>query len=276
MIRFENVSKSYDKGVTFAVKNFSLEVKHHSTTVLLGTSGCGKTSLLRMVNAMVRPTSGKVWVRGKNVAESDPVKLRRSIGYVIQDGGLFPHRNVLENIATVPLLEGVSRAKARRRALELLELVGLESDYAGRFPAQLSGGQRQRVGVARALANKTDILLMDEPFGALDPIVRTQLQEQVAWLRDQVGTTILLVTHDVDEAFKLGDQIVVLETGAKIAQVGDARTLLHQSANQFVSDFIGRSQAARRLQVDEAGLVTDLLGVPVGKLAASSQTKARP
>lgn len=244
--------------------------------MLLGTSGCGKTSLLRMVNAMVRPTSGKVWVRGKNVAESDPVKLRRSIGYVIQDGGLFPHRNVLENIATVPLLEGVSRAKARRRALELLELVGLESDYASRFPAQLSGGQRQRVGVARALANKTDILLMDEPFGALDPIVRTQLQEQVAWLRDQVGTTILLVTHDVDEAFKLGDQIVVLETGAKIAQAGDARTLLHQSANQFVSDFIGRSQAARRLQVDEAGLVTDLLGVPVGKLAASSQTKARP
>ena len=178
MITFDHVSKTYSPD-TKAVEDFSLTIAPHTTTVFLGTSGCGKTTLMRMVNRMVTPSSGTVTVRGRDVAHEDPVALRRSIGYVLQDGGLFPHRTIVDNIATVPVLEGVSKASARADALKLMELVGLDPSMAKRYPAQLSGGQRQRVGVARALANRADILLMDEPFGALDPLVRADLQRQL-------------------------------------------------------------------------------------------------
>ena len=289
MIRFDHVSKTYPGG-TRAVEDFSLTIERGSTTVFLGTSGCGKTTLMRMVNAMVTPTSGRVFVRDQDVAGADPVRLRRSIGYVLQEGGLFPHRSIADNIATVPRLEGVSKAESRERALELLTLVGLEREMADRYPSQLSGGQRQRVGVARALANRADILLMDEPFGALDPIVRADLQRELKEIRRALGTTILFVTHDVDEAFTLGDQVAVLSTGGRIEQVGTPAELLSSPASPFVADFVGASRAARPVRVaGTGGLVLDEDGTPVGTLArdgdeasaalgvsAASRASARP
>lgn len=266
MIRFDHVSKTYPGGTT-AVKDFSLTVEQGSTTVFLGTSGCGKTTLMRMVNAMVTPTSGTVYVRGADVASEDPVRLRRSIGYVLQEGGLFPHRTIADNIATVPRLEGASKQESRERVLELLELIGLDRELAGRYPAQLSGGQRQRVGVARALANRADILLMDEPFGALDPIVRADLQRELKEIQRMLGTTILFVTHDVDEAFTLGDQVAVLSTGGNIEQVGTPAELLSSPASPFVAEFVGASRAARPVRVSGPdGLVVDDAGTPVGTL----------
>ena len=267
MIHFDHVSKTYPGG-TRAVEDFSLTVERGSTTVFLGTSGCGKTTLMRMVNAMVTPTSGAVLVRGHDVAGEDPVRLRRSIGYVLQEGGLFPHRTIVDNVATVPRLEGASQREARERALELLELVGLGTGAAGRYPCELSGGQRQRVGVARALANRADILLMDEPFGALDPLVRQDLQRELKEIQRALGTTILFVTHDVDEAFTLGDQVAVLSTGGRIEQAGSPSELLTSPASAFVADFVGASRAARPVRVvGTDGLVVDEAGTPVGTLA---------
>ncbi|SPT56287.1 ABC transporter ATP-binding protein [Schaalia odontolytica] len=269
MIRFDHVSKTYPGGTT-AVKDFSLTVEQGSTTVFLGTSGCGKTTLMRMVNAMVTPTSGTVYVRGADVASEDPVRLRRSIGYVLQEGGLFPHRSLADNIATIPRLEGATKQASRERALELLELVGLDLEMADRYPAQLSGGQRQRVGVARALANRADILLMDEPFGALDPIVRADLQRELKEIQRMLGTTILFVTHDVDEAFTLGDQVAVLSTGGNIEQVGTPAELLSSPASSFVAEFVGASRAARPVRVSGPdGLVVDDAGTPVGTLTTN-------
>ena len=266
MIRFDHVSKTYPGG-TRAVEDFSLTVEQGSTTVFLGTSGCGKTTLMRMVNAMVTPTSGRVFVRGQDVASEDPVRLRRSIGYVLQEGGLFPHRSIADNIATVPRLEGATKQASRERALELLTLVGLDREMADRYPAQLSGGQRQRVGVARALANRADILLMDEPFGALDPIVRAELQRELKEIQRALGTTILFVTHDVDEAFTLGDQVAVLSTGGHIEQVGMPTELLSSPASPFVAEFVGASRAARPVRLAGlGGLVVDDAGTPVGTL----------
>lgn len=271
MIRFEHVSHTFPDG-TSALEDVSLEVRAHTTTVLLGSSGSGKTTLMRMVNRMISPSSGRVLVRGEDVAAMDPVKLRRSIGYVLQDAGLFPHRNVADNIATVPRLEGASRRAAKARALELMELVGLEPSLARRYPSQLSGGQRQRVGVARALANKADILLMDEPFGALDPLVRADLQAEIRRLRDSTGTTILFVTHDLDEAFILGDTIAVLAKGGRLAQVGTGPELVANPADDFVASFVS-SQASRPLNsiATPAGqLVTDPEGRPLGLLARAN------
>ena len=266
MIRFDHVSKTYPGG-TRAVEDFSLTVEQGSTTVFLGTSGCGKTTLMRMVNAMVTPTSGTVFVRGQDVTGEDPVRLRRSIGYVLQEGGLFPHRTIADNIATIPRLEGATKQASRERALELLTLVGLDREMADRYPAQLSGGQRQRVGVARALANRADILLMDEPFGALDPIVRAELQRELKEIQRALGTTILFVTHDVDEAFTLGDQVAVLSTGGHIEQVGTPTELLSSPASPFVAEFVGASRAARPVRVaGPGGLVVDDAGTPVGTL----------
>ena len=266
MIRFDHVSKTYPGG-TRAVEDFSLTVEQGSTTVFLGTSGCGKTTLMRMVNAMVTPTSGRVFVRDQDVASEDPVRLRRSIGYVLQEGGLFPHRSIADNIATVPRLEGATKQASRERALELLTLVGLDREMADRYPAQLSGGQRQRVGVARALANRADILLMDEPFGALDPIVRAELQRELKEIQRALGTTILFVTHDVDEAFTLGDQVAILSTGGHIEQVGMPTELLSSPASPFVAEFVGASRAARPVRVaGPGGLVVDDAGTPVGTL----------
>ena len=275
MIRFDHVSKTYPGG-TRAVDDFSLTVEQGSTTVFLGTSGCGKTTLMRTVNAMVTPTSGTVFVRNQDVSGEDPVRLRRSIGYVLQEGGLFPHRSIADNIATVPRLEGATKQASRERALELLTLVGLDREMADRYPAQLSGGQRQRVGVARALANRADILLMDEPFGTLDPIVRSELQCELKEIQRALGTTILFVTHDVDEAFTLGDQVAVLSTGGHIEQVGTPAELLSSPASPFVAEFVGASRAARPVRVaGPGGLVVDEAGTPVGTLT-SDEAGERP
>ena len=277
MIRFENVQKIYPEG-TVGVGGITLDVAERSTTVLLGSSGSGKTTLMRMVNKMVTPTSGAVLLAGEDVAVQPTVALRRSIGYVLQDGGLFPHRRVVDNIATVPILDGIPRLKARERALELMDMVGLDYDLAGRFPSQLSGGQRQRVGVARALANDPKVLLMDEPFGALDPLVRADLQRELRDLQRRLGTTILFVTHDVDEAFLLGDQVAVLRTGGVLAQVGTPEELLSKPADEFVADFVGADAGRRQLRTIERNgsrLVIDAEGRPLGSLRAGDDGGSR-
>ncbi|GAB2537117.1 ABC transporter ATP-binding protein [Brachybacterium huguangmaarense] len=268
MIRFENVGKVYRGGST-AVTDFSCTIESHTCTVLVGTSGSGKTTLLRMVNRMVDPTSGRVMIDDEDVASVDPVQLRRRIGYVMQSSGLLPHRTVVDNVATVPVLTGTPRREARAHALDLMEMVGLQRDLAERYPAQLSGGQQQRVGVARALASDPNILLMDEPFGAVDPIVRADLQEELSRLQTELGKTILFVTHDIDEAFRLGDQVVVLRPGGVIAQAGEPAEILAHPADEFVRTFVGADRGARTLHVrdiDGARIVVDEAGAAVGVL----------
>ncbi|PIF04490.1 MAG: ABC transporter ATP-binding protein [Propionibacterium sp.] len=248
MIRFDSVSKIYPDG-TKAVDDFSFEISSHQLVVLLGSSGCGKTTLMRMVNRMVDPTSGTVYIDDEPVNSLEPVALRRRIGYVMQSGGLLPHRKVVDNVATVPLLSGADAKQARVRAMELLETVGLDADtVALRYPSQLSGGQRQRVGVARALAAEPNVLLMDEPFGAVDPVVRAELQTELLRLQSELSKTILFVTHDVDEAFTLGQRVLILQQGAQIVQAGTPDEILLNPANDFVAEFIGG--ARRRLTTE--------------------------
>lgn len=251
MIEFRNVSKNFPDG-TAAVTNFSLVIPSRKTTVLVGSSGCGKTTLLRMINRMVDPSSGSVEIDGVDVATLPPVKLRRSIGYVMQNSGLLPHRKVIDNVATVPILEGVPKSEAHAQALALLDTVGLDRSLAHRYPSQLSGGQQQRVGVARGLAVNPNILLMDEPFGAVDPIVRSDLQQELIRLQEELDKTVVFVTHDLDEAFLLGDQVVILQTGAHIEQQGTPSEILANPANEFVENFIGAGRGKRRLLVDSS------------------------
>ena len=268
MIEFESVAKTY-RGGAVAVADFSLTIPSHRTVVLVGSSGSGKTTLLRMVNRMVDPTSGHVLIDDEDVRDANPVRLRRSIGYVLQTGGLLPHRTVADNVATVRVLNGESRRKARAGAAELLERVGLDPSLGSRYPAQLSGGQQQRVGVARALATDPNILLMDEPFGAVDPIVRRELQDELLRLQAELGKTILFVTHDIEEAFRLGDEVVVLKVGGRIAQRGTPERILAEPADEFVRDFIGSDRADVQLEVRSVGgrnVVVDPDGRPVGVL----------
>lgn len=268
MIEFRSVGKRYPDG-TRAVDDFSLVIPSHRIVVLVGSSGSGKTTLLRMVNRMVDPTSGSVLIDDDNIAAADPVRLRRSIGYVMQSGGLLPHRTVRENVATVPLLNGIPRRQALDDAVHLLERVGLSSKISGRYPAQLSGGQQQRVGVARALAADPNILLMDEPFGAVDPIVRRELQDELLRLHDELRKTIVFVTHDIDEAFRLGHEVVVLREGGRIAQSGPPSELLAAPANDFVRDFVGADRAERTLTertIEGRRIAIDAGGRPVGVL----------
>ncbi|AMB58696.1 ABC transporter ATP-binding protein [Microterricola viridarii] len=268
MIEFRSVGKTFEDG-TVAVRDFSLVLPSHSTTVLLGSSGSGKTTLLRMINRMVDPTSGKVLIDGADVAEQKPVALRRRIGYVMQNSGLLPHRTVIDNVATVPVLSGVSKREAKGRALELLDTVGLDRSLASRYPSQLSGGQQQRVGVARGLAADPNILLMDEPFGAVDPLVRAELQQELLRLQAELGKTVVFVTHDVDEAFLLGDQIVLLREGGEIAQQGTPAEILASPADDFVAGFIGADRGNRLLRVHEIDgirVVVDAHGRPAGVL----------
>ncbi|MFL6144486.1 MAG: ATP-binding cassette domain-containing protein [Labedaea sp.] len=246
MIEFRAVTKRYPDG-TVAVNELDLTIEDGALTVLVGPSGCGKTTSLRMINRMIDPTSGEILLDGKNVRESRPAQLRRGIGYVIQHAGLFPHRTVLDNVATVPLLNGTTRRAARARAAELLELVGLPSTFAKRYPAQLSGGQQQRVGVARALAADPPVLLMDEPFSAVDPIVRDDLQQQLLRLQSELDKTIVFVTHDIDEAIKLGDKVAVLRVGGVLAQYDTPAALLAKPADEFVAAFVGRDRGYRAL-----------------------------
>ena len=250
MIEFRSVRKTYPDG-TNAVDDFSLVIPSRTTTVFVGSSGCGKTTLLRMINRMVDPSSGAVEIDGEDVASVDTVQLRRRIGYVMQSAGLLPHRRVADNIATVPLLTGVSKAEARGRALELMDTVGLDRSLADRYPSQLSGGQQQRVGVARGLAVDPNILLMDEPFGAVDPLVRNDLQDELIRLQRELGKTVVFVTHDIDEAFKLGDQVVILKKGGEIAQLGTPAEILSAPADDFVANFIGAGRGRRALRVEQ-------------------------
>ncbi len=249
MIEFRSVSKRYADG-TIAVNDFNLVIPSRKTTVLVGSSGCGKTTLLRMINRMVDPTSGTIEIDSDDISTLNPVKLRRRIGYVMQNSGLLPHRKVIDNVATVPLLEGVNKQAAHAQAMTLLDTVGLDRSLADRYPSQLSGGQQQRVGVARGLAMDPNILLMDEPFGAVDPIVRSDLQQEMIRLKKELAKTVVFVTHDIDEAFLLGDQVVILEVGAKIAQKGSPAEILANPASDFVADFIGTGRGKRRLSVD--------------------------
>ena len=247
MIRLHAVSCSFDEGRTRVVRDVSLAIARRETVVLLGSSGCGKTTTLRTINRLVRPTAGRVEVDGRDVAEQDPLALRRSIGYVFQDIGLFPHRTAAENVETVPRLLGWSRARRRARTAELLELVGLDpAVHARRRPHELSGGQQQRVGIARALAADPPVLLMDEPFGALDAVTRDQLQEELIRLRRLRPRTIVFVTHDLFEALRLGDRIAVMDEG-RLLQVGTPRELLDEPATPFVSGLFDRADRAAAL-----------------------------
>jgi osmoprotectant transport system ATP-binding protein len=246
VIEFRGVTKRFPDG-TVAVDHLDLAVEAGGITVLVGPSGCGKTTSLRMVNRMIEPTEGTITVDGRDVMSVDAAELRRGIGYVIQQAGLFPHRTILDNIATVPMLLGWSKGRARTRAAELMELVGLAPQLARRYPSQLSGGQQQRVGVARALAADPPILLMDEPFSAVDPVVRENLQDELLRLQGELGKTILFVTHDIDEAVKLGDKVAVLRIGGVLAQYDEPGQLLAHPVDDFVDNFVGRDRGYRGL-----------------------------
>ena len=271
MIEFREVSKQFPDG-TLAVDRFSLTIPSRRFVVFVGSSGCGKTTILRMINRMVDPTAGQILIDGDDIADRDAVKLRRSIGYVMQQSGLLPHRKIVENVATVPLLTGVPKKKAYADALELMATVGLDPALANRYPAQLSGGQQQRVGVARALAVDPNILLMDEPFGAVDPLVRAELQTEITRLQRDLDKTVVFVTHDIDEAFLLGDHVVIFEKGGIIAQQGTPDEILARPASDFVAEFIGADRGKRRLSVSDqparAGelLLIDQYGHPAGLL----------
>jgi osmoprotectant transport system ATP-binding protein len=246
MITFDRVTKAYADG-TVAVDRLSLDVPEGQVVVLVGPSGCGKTTTMRMINRMIEPTSGTVTVGGDDVMGIDPPTLRRRIGYVIQQIGLFPHRTAAQNIATVPLLLGWDGRRTAARVDELIGLVGLDPEMADRYPHQLSGGQRQRVGVARALAVDPPIMLMDEPFGAVDPVVRGRLQEEFLRLQSAVRKTIVFVTHDIDEAIRMGDRIAILSAGGVLEQYDTPAAILAAPANDFVADFLGAERGLKRL-----------------------------
>ena len=271
MIRLSGVGKTYPDG-TVAVHELDLDVAQGELVVLVGPSGCGKSTTLKMINRLIEPTTGTIEIDGQDVTGQDPVRLRRGIGYVIQQVGLFPHQKVETNVMTVPLLYGESKAKARQRAHELMEMVGLDvSTFADRYPHQLSGGQRQRVGVARALAADPPVLLMDEPFGAVDPVVRVRLQDEFLRLQRELGKTVVLVTHDIDEAVRMGDRVAVFAQGGRLAQFSTPAELLGRPADDFVADFVGSTRGLRRLTVtpiDPAHL-EPLDGVSTGDLAAA-------
>jgi osmoprotectant transport system ATP-binding protein len=251
VIEFESVGKTFRDGTT-AVVDLNLTVPSGKITVIVGPSGCGKTTTLRMVNRMLEPTTGSITWDGEPLRSKRKTTLRRQMGYVIQSGGLFPHRTVLDNIATVPSLLHWPKKKIQKRSLEVLDSVGLQRNLAHRYPAQLSGGQQQRVGVARALAADPLVLLMDEPFSAVDPVVRSELQEFFRGLQRELSKTIILITHDIDEAIKLGDQVAIMRIGGHLAQVGTPQQLLDEPTDAFVEGFIGRDRGFRSLSFQPA------------------------
>jgi osmoprotectant transport system ATP-binding protein len=256
-VEFRHVTKRYDPGAKNtpgAVNDLSLSVPAGKICVFVGPSGCGKTTTLKMVNRLIEPTSGEILIDGVNIATREPTELRREIGYVIQQVGLFPHQTIAQNVATVPRLLGWPKERLRARADELLALVGLEpAAYRDRYPAQLSGGERQRVGVARALAADPPIMLMDEPFGAVDPIVRERLQNEFLRLQEELAKTILFVTHDIDEAIKMGDLVAVMQLGGIVAQFGPPADILANPASEFVARFVGADRGLKRLSLTRVG-----------------------
>ena len=276
MIEFRSVTKQFPDG-TLAVEDFSLVLPSHRTTVFVGSSGSGKTTLLRMINRMVDPTSGRIEIDGEDLSSLEPVGLRRRIGYVMQNSGLLPHFTVIDNVITVPVLNRVPKTQAREQGLALLDTVGLDRSLADRYPSQLSGGQQQRVGVARGLAANPNILLMDEPFGAVDPIVRAELQAELVRLQRELDKTVVFVTHDIDEAFLLGDQVVILERGGRIAQVGSPTEILAAPANEFVATFIGAEKGKRALSLRKTAtgnILVDAEGRAAGVLVSPAEAIA--
>jgi len=269
VITFEQVTKRYPDG-TVAVDALDLDVPEGKTMVLVGPSGCGKTTTLRMVNRLVEPSAGRILLNGDDIRLQDPSRLRRGIGYVIQQTGLFPHRTVEDNIATVPVLNGWRRARARARSRELLTLVGLDPGLARRYPHQLSGGQQQRVGVARALAADPPVLLMDEPFSAVDPVVRGSLQDQLIALQRELHKTIVLVTHDIEEAIKVGDLVALYRPEGRLAQVGPPERLLGAPADDYVAGFVGFDRGIRRLSF----FASDRLALSPGPVLPADATAA--
>ncbi len=268
-VEFEHVSKVYgrtEKGTPGAVDDLSLAVPAGRICVLVGPSGCGKTTSLKMVNRLIEPTSGRILIDGVDAATRELTELRRGIGYVIQSTGLFPHLTIGDNVAVVPRLLGWDKARQLERTDELLSLVGLDPvRYRDRYPSQLSGGERQRVGVARALAADPPLMLMDEPFGAVDPIVRDRLQNEFLRLQEELAKTILFVTHDIDEAIKMGDLVAVMQAGGKVAQFGPPAEILADPASDFVARFVGADRGLKRLSL-----------VRVGDVATTSAVTARP
>ncbi|MFF8228667.1 betaine/proline/choline family ABC transporter ATP-binding protein [Streptomyces caelestis] len=249
-IELENLTKRYPGGAQPAVDNVSMEIKAGEVVVFVGPSGCGKSTTLKMINRLIEPTGGRIRMGGEDVTDIDPVKLRRKVGYAIQSAGLFPHLTVAQNIALVPRMIGWPKARIRTRTEELLDLVGLDpGEFHGRYPRQLSGGQQQRVGVARALAADPPVLLMDEPFGAVDPITRDHLQDELIRLQHELRKTIVFVTHDFDEAIKIGDRIAVLRERSRIAQFDTPEAILTNPADDFVSGFVGAGAALKRLNL---------------------------
>ena len=273
MIEFRSVTKQFPDG-TIAVDDFSLVIPSRQITVLVGSSGSGKTTILRMINRMVDPTNGTVEIDGQDVMSLKPVHLRRSIGYVMQNSGLLPHRKVVDNIATVPLLRGEKKKDARERALQLMDTVGLERSLADRYPSQLSGGQQQRVGVARGLAVDPNILLMDQPFGAVDPIVRDELQNELLHLQRELDKTVVFVTHDIDEAFRLGEQVVIFRKGGIVAQKGTPAEILADPVDDFVASFVGADRGKRALHLESTAtgdVLVDSEGRAAGVLSGPSR-----
>ncbi|MGH2735926.1 MAG: ABC transporter ATP-binding protein [Actinomycetota bacterium] len=247
-IRLQHVSKRFSSnGAPAAVDDLTMDVREGETVVLVGPSGCGKTTTMKMINRLIEPTSGTIEVGGRDILKQNPVELRRKIGYVIQSIGLLPHRTIADNISTVPKLIGWDRPRIEQRTSELVEIFELDQELLGRYPSELSGGQRQRVGVARALAADPPVMLMDEPFGAVDPIVRERLQDQFLDIQERLQKTIVFVTHDIDEAIKMADRIAILNTGGLIEQYATPEDILREPANEFVRQFVGTERGLKRL-----------------------------
>jgi osmoprotectant transport system ATP-binding protein len=274
MIRLDDVAKLFPGAARPAVAGIDLAVAAGETCVLIGPSGCGKTTTLRMINRLIEPTRGRVIVEDRDVTAADPVQLRRRIGYVIQSVGLFPHLSVAANIATVPRLLGWSKSRIGARVEELLALVGLDPAFAGRRPASLSGGQKQRVGVARALAADPPVLLMDEPFGAVDPMVRGRLQAELLAILKGLDKTVILVTHDIDEAIRMGDRVAVMRDGL-IVQCDTPDRLLLAPASDFVADFLGIDRGLRRLSLIPISRIASPAAAPAGSAALPGETSIR-
>ncbi len=274
-VRYQGATKRYGDSETPAVDDLTLEVPAGEICVLVGPSGCGKTTAMRMVNRTVEITAGDVLVGGESVREREPARLRREIGYVIQQIGLFPHRTIAENVAAVPQLMGWKKDRIEARTGELLELIGLDPELGDRYPAQLSGGQQQRVGVARALAADPLVMLMDEPFGAIDPINRERLQNEFLRLQAQVRKTVLFVTHDIDEAIKMGDRIAVMRKGGRVAQYATPAEILMSPADEFVEDFVGADRALKRLALMRVADI-DLWEAPLAHVGqATAEVRAK-